>query len=301
MMSSVEAHIWYAESNQGYVGFRNWRKIDATSSTIGLNAQNVTGWVEPISPWLASSSQPNRDVIKFESEAEWKARRESIPPPQSQYELGPAISSPKNPVAGSKWRVIVKEIRCPEVVRLQRDLPAGQFEHVPCDFVVNAGMPDLPSPSEKTLDPAITRKAPPDWRENGVCLDLTFADGVDRVDFEYLESHDGLNTTLLLAENVDAGDGWESDEPRVGFLWQSKEVRDQVEATERVLGINQETGQGDGSTRFARLSSLHLGGVNVAFCGGATQFLSAQIDPVVLEQLMAPDNANARPPGMEKR
>lgn len=47
---------------------------------------------------------------------------------------------------------------------------------------------------------------------------------------------------------------------------------------------------------LARPSSSHPGGVNAAFAGGKTAFLSENIEYVVYQQLMTPDSAKSNMP-----
>ena len=48
--------------------------------------------------------------------------------------------------------------------------------------------------------------------------------------------------------------------------------------------------------RYARPSSYHPGGVIAAFCDGHTQFISDEIDYIVYQHLMTPDDKGAELP-----
>ncbi|MBS0207974.1 MAG: DUF1559 domain-containing protein [Planctomycetes bacterium] len=48
---------------------------------------------------------------------------------------------------------------------------------------------------------------------------------------------------------------------------------------------------------YARPSSNHVGGVNVAYCDGHIQFLSDETEYFVYCLLMSPDGKSAKPPG----
>jgi prepilin-type N-terminal cleavage/methylation domain-containing protein len=106
---------------------------------------------------------------------------------------------------------------------------------------------------------------------------------------------DGLATTILTAENVDAGDwmGSEALEGATGIMWSStgpgsSEVIQQ-------LPMNQRVGEGlPDNAIFARPSSRHNGIVVVAFCDGRAVSLSNEIDMLVYARLMTPDGRSAR-------
>ena len=136
----------------------------------------------------------------------------------------------------------------------------------------------------------------------------------------YLQSSgDGTTKTLMLTENLNATHwGYDTDDSRTvtpdrkyhfGFCWEQPEVivNDLASPTsdpnEKVdlqfRRINGQREANDGATDANGLvspsgmvandgfpSSNHPGGVNVAFCGGAVNFISDQIDSQVYAQLM---------------
>ena len=145
----------------------------------------------------------------------------------------------------------------------------------------------------------------PDSRANGVFhrrdVGIGFRkanSGVMRVDRGYISRHDGLRQTLLLAENVDAGTWYSTQELNVGFTWwDTWEQRPVYQINER---RDERPGNESGyhpwglsDKRFSRPSSNHGNGVNVAFCDGHSRFLRDDIEYRVYVQLMTPNGRKA--------
>jgi len=90
---------------------------------------------------------------------------------------------------------------------------------------------------------------------------------------------DGLATTLMVGENIDASQWIDSREGCVGFNW--------VEPGDNTNKMNYQTGTGS-SCNMPRPSSYHAGGVVFTFCDGHTQFISEDIGYDVYKMLMTP-------------
>lgn len=161
-------------------------------------------------------------------------------------------------------------------------------------YVVNSGLPDA-SPAGDL---------PPDWPANGVFLDRFHERARDTYPFvttlDYINQHDGDEYTWLLSENVDSGRWTDAGEAQVGFVWVADTVDGRAERGDRLLGINQRRGEGDGSLRFARPSSYHVGGVNVAYADGRVEFLNERVDYLVFVRAMTPDDAGLTEPGSRR-
>jgi prepilin-type N-terminal cleavage/methylation domain-containing protein/prepilin-type processing-associated H-X9-DG protein len=125
-------------------------------------------------------------------------------------------------------------------------------------------------------------------------------------------NNDGLGTTLMLSENLDAGDwnvwydpymppalpadrkGWQ-----VEFVWW--DVPDNPVGTWAAHSINGRNSainpalfdQIATDYNYARPSSNHGGGVNVAFCDGNVRFLNDRVEYKVYVQLMTPNSLQA--------
>ena len=91
-------------------------------------------------------------------------------------------------------------------------------------YVVNCGLKDS----------AGSTATPRDWGGNGVFFDRfsgnerVFADPSSQIPIVSMsrptsERHDGLQNTILISENFDASDYTDTDETRVGILWDSRE------------------------------------------------------------------------------
>jgi hypothetical protein len=104
---------------------------------------------------------------------------------------------------------------------------------------------------------------------------------------------DGLSTTLLLAENIQAttwdsvstgGDSVASDKLTTVFVWHNSANTDrQINGNKYATNINAD---------LARPSSAHSGGVMTAFADQHVQFLRQDIEYRVYVQLMTPRHAD---------
>ena len=118
---------------------------------------------------------------------------------------------------------------------------------------------------------------------NGVNLVMTS----DRI-------YDGLENTIMITENIQARYWTDGDEGYVGCVWWDVPLS----SISTVLSINQEkspagtglfgeiTGPPQARIRYARPSSNHPGGVNVAYCDGHVAELNEGIDYVTYAHLM---------------
>ncbi len=146
----------------------------------------------------------------------------------------------------------------------------------PLSFVANAAMPD-------------NSGAVPDYRANGLLMDR----GARMLSWSLkdLAAADGVSHTILLTENIDAGDWHDDLESLVSLLWRP------IGARNPVLAINERIGHGasvEMSSLFARPSSYHPGGVNVAFPGGSTRVLTPAMDKQLYLQLLTADDLKVR-------
>lgn len=164
-------------------------------------------------------------------------------------------------------------------------------------YVANCGQPD--NDANVTANPRIT----PDFAANGVFHNLFQAVGsyLDRPQVRMDEIRDGAASTLLFSENSQIGDGVmnyyvKSTEAEVGMVWAWPPVTAGNPPSNDCYQINH-CRQG---SVYARPASNHVGGVNVSFCDGHTQFLNEAIEYVTFQHLMTPDSKaviNAASPG----
>jgi hypothetical protein len=141
---------------------------------------------------------------------------------------------------------------------------------------------------------------PADYVANGIFFDRSEqAEDVFPAlenDARFVRQHDGLSDTIMLSENLDAGEWRENAEPRVGIVW--RWVPTMRASGPSYVGVP----LGFDDPRYAayheaRPSSGHVDGVNVAFCNQHVAFIQSQIDTRVPAEMMCPGGKNARWPG----
>lgn len=167
---------------------------------------------------------------------------------------------------------------------------ADYTHRAPLALVANCGMPDAASPDA----------LPPDWQANGLFFDQGENVQAVSTSLRWLGEHDGTKVTILLSENVDAISWLEPTEASLGIVWAANFADGQPTPLPTVWPINEQTGQGDGTIKFARPSSHHLGGVNLVMADGETQFFSQAVDYLVYQRLLTADGASVKVPGKEK-
>lgn len=245
--------------------FPGFREVQATLDN-GVNVE--TSWVFPLLPYVHPLGTELAEEMKLKKAAEL-SQSESI----DLYRTGPYAKlyskfGPGGNLSGDKISDYVVELVCPASGKA----PTADVRQ-PLSFVVNCGMPDVKS-----------EKGPLDHRANGVFFDRV--GGSTLMNLDFLLEHDGLETTLMLSENLDAGQSFDVDEHQVGFVWIDSFSGEVAERdNQRLLGINRPN-PGPISMKSARPSSQHDGGVNVAFCDGSTTFLSEEIDYLALVHFM---------------
>jgi prepilin-type processing-associated H-X9-DG protein len=130
---------------------------------------------------------------------------------------------------------------------------------------------------------------------------------------DFISRADGVGQTCMFSENVDAGQYTDDTEAQTGIVWNgsghvgfSGEVPhlDPPSDDMRInVGIGKSKALAGGvpsDTRFARPSSLHPGGVNMAFCDGKVGFVSESMDYYVYCTLMSTNGSRVRLPGSTK-
>jgi hypothetical protein len=264
--------------------FPGYRTLQAIADD---GTPRAASWVFPVLPYLGYRPPPGSlRTANFRALAEDPAIARPYAPLWKRY--GPA--GPDD-MRGEQPSERIVELLCPDDPTRRVASPVNRLS-----FVVNTGMPDVEEWQTGMSAPAA------DWNANGVFMNQ-FDDGVAEqpyVSLAWIEAHNGANTTLLLSENVDAGQWTDTDEALVGFVWVAEELNSQPSRGSALWGVNERTGDGDGSIKFARPSSFHPGGVNVVYASGETQFMDQNIDWLVFARLMTPDGAAAKFPGSEE-
>jgi hypothetical protein len=126
---------------------------------------------------------------------------------------------------------------------------------------------------------------------------------------EYVSTGDGASTTLMLAENMQAGNWYDTDTASISFGFPVANSKGQIplgvgqtfESEQRPLNTEFKGGTLTSAksqdwrvnaalktkaTLLPRPSSNHVGGVNVIMCDGAGKFLNENIDPHVYLKLL---------------
>lgn len=206
-------------------------------------------------------------------------------------------SEPQEGDATPSWHAIYKNFG-PAARGANREVrPEGQIPLLLCPddpqregtapltFIANAGQPDREEP-------------PGDHLANGVLMDT--AAGQSSWSIRELAAADGISTTILLTENIDAGD-WNdgNNEALVAVLW--RPLKDTPAAPR---WINERIGERKSDslyTPFARPSAYHRWGVNTTTVDSATRTITPAIDRRAYLQMLAPldddvvDNRTGQP------
>lgn len=285
-MQLARALLYYDMSTGSFPGFRDVRTVD------NRGQPKAASWVFFTLPFLndvsARGVDPTEDNFVYQ-EKKQRLEKEGLNSVTGQYA---ELFKQYGPEASQALRDQTPNVYIPGLVCPNNPRP-NDTDRTTCwmSFVANTGMPD----AEATME------FPADWPANGVFTNQFPAQLVlaDRTSYADLLASDGPSATLMLTENVDSGLWTDLLESQVGFCW-TADFAGKPATGDRVLRINQQIGQGNGTIRFARPSSYHEGGVNVAYCDGSTDFLSQDIDDSVYARLMTSDSANVRYPGTDK-
>ena len=249
--------------------FPNWYNTRPNSAT----QATAVGWLPPL---LANVDQASLY-------ARYTRGSEADPTGKS-----PPISWPDK---ANNDRIRISLFVCPTAAATDAAYPSSGM-----NYVINSGLADVLVPPAKQYD----------YRENGVAF--RGANPLTSNSLSDITKYDGANTTILLAENVNAG-LWDDysdvivnfaredrqctiwwpielgSQPRIGL---SEATRDVEKKKKGSLGID--------DIDYARPSSMHRSGFNVSFCGGNSRFISDEIDYIVYAKLMTPHGAQCKKP-----
>jgi hypothetical protein len=283
------AHLNYASSNNGNLA--NLTKSQAITNSDGLKGELLTAWPIMLLPALDATAQLRR-------------LRET------------AVIESGHARIDESSRVHMEVFTCP-------DDPLAYRKPGRLSFVVNAGFISRNlyhgDPEQKHVPGSLR------WTDNSVPIDesdvaIHIATGVVwnpsdafQPSLEYVSGGDGTSTTILLTENLQAGNWYDTDSTRIGFGFPVANVDGKVplgtgttfesvekplntqftgntlsKATPRDWWIN--TGSKQNQSQ-PRPSSEHDGGVNVIMCDGAGRFLNQDIDPHLYIKMMTSNGA----------
>lgn len=261
----VEAFHRYDEEVGHFPGYREYRfgrPIGDDDSAESGDSSELVSWAFPLLPHLYGQSKPD----EADPRPAWHAF----------YEMYGPLAEGENRKVPAVGRIGV--FLCPEDP--QRDGPA------PLTMIANAGQPDR-------------RQDPADSRKNGLLMDA--AGRMPSWSMGQLTEADGISHTILLSENIDAGNWNDDTEAKFSLLWRPPTGKSDDDAQDddvaTPLFINERVGESVDSQKslvlFARPSAYHRWGVNVTFADGANRVLTPSIDPQTYLQLLRPMDATA--------
>jgi len=174
------------------------------------------------------------------------------------------------------------------------DTPSLSYREI---FICPSDPPDRPT------DPQTSYVVNAGWdtndtiRESGVCVSNnpdTVYNGISKIN----TFADGLGQTILLTENLNAGNYNSTNKNEVGILW----LTSGNSTTTPELKVNGRWSGwkiGEANKTFsdknrARPSSFHPGGVNVVFCDGSTKFLREDIDYDIYRSLLTSSGTSTK-------
>ena len=153
------------------------------------------------------------------------------------------------------------------------------------NFALNSGQ----------VDGVETTTRPADFAGNGVFhrrVALVSGAPVVTQTASYIAGSDGLQVTIMLAENADLNRWTDIAERWAGITYHTDDGLPSASVTGGPLGINAQFGKSKISPTPAdigwmRPSSFHPGGVNMMFCDGHVRFISETMDYGVFQALMS--------------
>jgi hypothetical protein len=295
----------YADSHRQYPGYSN---------AIG---ERRASWIVPILPQLERNDlylHWQNSALRFENRPnEYNAfyyRMEIVICPSQEREEQLESSNPLSYVVNSGSARTANDFLPPIAS------PAGWVEDINSGVFFNRARADY--------DTMITQP-------NAYPPASTFAlDNAPVMTPQFIAEHDGANYTLMMSENLQAGN-WATDplsptkpfqsefqmRQSTAFVWfftgqvdnadpptaevkqsnlydaESMRINGRIELEIPLPVRYRRRGEvpNSGGLAAARPSSNHSGGVNVTFCGGKSGYLSEEIDYRVYTQLMTPNGA----------
>ena len=261
----AKAHLQFQTTNNRFCGYVN---------SVGHDHKKVS-WVVPLFAYIDRADMANAwNGVHYD----WENSGNTIP------------AKLKHP------HTYIQVLICPTN-------PPVDEKSSPLSYVVNAGFAGDVQPTCATANqiPCVAAATGTgENKANGVFFDQfgpTVNDGYNprvarSVSLEYLTSNDGASKTVILSENVQLVKTWytyQEDRHLVGMIWwpeagtaDSSYRRINFGKTMPVTAAQSPVTPSD----FARPSSYHAQGVNMAFGDGHGKFVSETINYAVYKQLM---------------
>lgn len=284
----AQAMIGHESEKQHYPG-----RVNFTLSNAGQPIP--VSWVGKLQPYMDGANV-------------WDAILNRGIPLNNYDQVRLAIQNPTNAVG--EWFVAPLEYAtCPS------DPPLDQIG-ARLSYVINGGCSDLDFGYVQQAWMNPNAQGSNDLRANGVGHVIPYNATSGKVDSAYISKHDGLSSTIMLSENINAVSWPLLEEGLTAIVWTTQDewLPEQQQAIgTRQYAINR------GADRFldqqlldlantsnnlsqlvstARPSSNHSNSVNVAFCDGHIESLAADTDPWVYARRLSTSKNDARHPSV---
>ena len=212
------------------------------------------------------------------------------------------------------WREGVTDVSPSEVHVSTFVCPSSDVKGLcPLSYVANCGQQDALFGSPNSNPPI-----PPDWAANGIFFRhyCPMGSAFVTVKIASTDITDGLQYTLLLSENLQAGN-WANINEKTGerlpctdgeitngMVWWLSGTAGNYDTNAQELRINRGLDTITGvakNYKDTRPSSYHPGGVNAVFADGHVQFLNEQMEYNVYAKIMATDDREAKFAGSNEK
>ena len=254
----AKAHLQYATVNGRFCGWVN---------SIGQDNKAVS-WVVPLFPYIDRQDMANR----------WAAEK-------YEWESGSSDTIPAKIIHPNTY---IELLVCPTN-------PPADEKNSPLSYIVNGGCGTDVSPTCGDANCTYATAGTGENAANGVFHDQygpRVQDGFNPkiarvITMQYLAANDGASRTVMLSENVQLVTTWYTYLERrqdVAMVWFTDGAGS---ASINMRGINNgKTIPVSGDINYARPSSYHAQGVNMAFCDGHGKFISESVSYNIYSQLM---------------
>lgn len=254
-----KAHLQFATANNRFCGYVN---------SIGEDNKCVS-WVVPLFPFIDRQDLANAWTVH---DYEWEDANHTTP------------SKVKHP------NTYIELLVCPTN-------PPVDEKSSPLGYVVNSGYAGDTQPECEDAACVNIKPGTGENLANGVFHDQYGPrknDGFNpqfarSMTMQYLAQHDGASRTIMLSESVQLVKTWYTtteDRAPLGIVWYQDKF-DTSDSTQETHRINWgKTLDPQGRLDYARPSSYHAQGVNMAFCDGHGKFISESVDYEVYKQLL---------------